>query len=55
MTGHAAGIAAALSADIGVRPRDLDALLVQRQLLRQGAYLSPSIETAVEQASRAAE
>ena len=55
MTGHAAGIAAALSADIGVRPRDLDPLLVQRQLLRQGAYLSPSIETAVEQASRAAE
>ena len=55
MTGHAAGIAAALAADTGARPRDLDPLLVQRELLRQGAYLSPSIEAAVEQSSRAAE
>ena len=55
MTGHAAGIAAALAAGSGTRPRDLDPRLVQRELLRQGAYLSPSIEAAVEQASRAAE
>ncbi len=53
MTGQAAGVAAALAADSGLRPRDLDARQIQRELLRQGAYLSPSIAAA--SASRAAE
>ncbi|MDA1097359.1 MAG: FAD-dependent oxidoreductase [Proteobacteria bacterium] len=55
MTGHAAGIAAALAADSGVRPRDLEPRLIQRELLRQGAYLSPSTEAAAGSATRAAE
>ena len=46
MTGQAAGVAAALSAATGKRPRDVDAGDIQRELLRQGAYLSPSVEAA---------
>ena len=53
MTGHAAGVAAALAADAGILPRELDAQLVQRELLRQGAYLSPETEAAL--AAQAAE
>jgi hypothetical protein len=53
MTGHAAGIAAALAADTGTLPRELDARQVQRELLRQGAYLSP--ETVARLADQAAE
>jgi len=49
MTGQAAGIAAALAAGAGKLPREIAANSVQRELLRQGAYLSPSIEAAVEQ------
>jgi len=41
MTGHAAGVAAALAAGSGKRPRDVPAALIQRELLRQGAHLSP--------------
>ena len=44
MTGHAAGVAAAVSANSGVLPKDLDPKRVQGELLRQGAYLSPSVE-----------
>ena len=44
MTGHAAGVAAALSANSGVQPKDLEPNCVQGELLRQGAYLSPSVE-----------
>jgi hypothetical protein len=55
LTGHAAGIAAALSADAGIAPRELDPRLIQRELLRQGAYLSPSTEAAAAAGSRAAE
>ena len=55
MTGHAAGVAAALAAGSGTRPRQLDPRLVQQELLRQGAYLSPSIEAAAKSAARAAE
>ncbi len=55
MTGQAAGIAAALAAGAGKLPRDIAASSVQRELLRQGAYLSPSIEAAVEQRVSAAE
>jgi hypothetical protein len=53
LTGHAAGVAAALAADSGKRLRDLDPRLIQRELLRQGAYLSPSVETAAGMASAA--
>ena len=38
-----------------LRPRDLDPRDIQRELLRQGAYLSPSIEAAAAPASNAAE
>jgi hypothetical protein len=55
MTGHAAGIAAALAAGSGTRPRDLDPRLIQRELLAQGAYLSPSIEALAKPESNAAE
>ena len=44
MLGPAAGVAAALSANSGVQPKDLDPNCVQGELLRQGAYLSPSVE-----------
>jgi hypothetical protein len=43
LSGHAAGVAAALAADGGRQPRDLDPRLIQRELLRQGAYLSPAV------------
>jgi hypothetical protein len=55
LTGQAAGVAAALSADAGIAPRALDPRLIQRELLRQGAYLSPSIEAAADASTRAAE
>ena len=42
LTGQAAGIAAALAAGAGKRPRDVEASAIQRELLRQGAYLSPA-------------
>ena len=54
MSGQAAGIAAALAADKNTTPRALSPRLVQGELLRQGAYLSPSIETAVDDKSAAA-
>ena len=55
LTGQAAGVAAALAADSGRRLRDLDVALVQRELLRQGAYLSPETEGAVSATRPAAE
>lgn len=54
MSGQAAGIAAALAADKGINPSELSARLVQCELLRQGAYLSPSTVAAVEEVSSAA-
>ena len=48
-------IAATLAAGSGTRPRDLDPRLIQRELLGQGAYLSPSIEALAAPASNAAE
>ncbi len=54
MTGQAAGVAAALAAAAGVTPRELDVARVQAELLRQGAYLSPSIEAAAKTATMAA-
>jgi hypothetical protein len=53
LTGQAAGVAAALAAGAGTRPRDLPASAIQRELLRQGAYLSPIIEAAIQPASAA--
>jgi FAD dependent oxidoreductase len=53
LTGQAAGIAAALAAGAGKRPRDVEASTIQRELLRQGAYLSPAIEQALRPASAA--
>ena len=55
LTGHAAGIAAALAVDQGVQPRAVDARRIQAELLRQGAYLSPSVASAVGMAAPAAE
>jgi hypothetical protein len=43
LTGQAAGVAAALAASAGTRPRDVAVSAIQRELLRQGAYLSPAI------------
>jgi len=39
VTGHAAGVAAALAAKRGVSPREVDVLDIRRQLLAEGAYL----------------
>ena len=44
LSGQAAGTAAAVAANKGVLPSKIDVRLVQRELLKQGAYLSPSIE-----------
>ena len=54
LTGQAAGVAAALAAGSGVTPRALNPALVQKELLGQGAYLSPSIEAAARNATIAA-
>jgi len=53
LTGQAAGVAATLAAGAGTRPRDLPVSAIQRELLRQEVYLSPTIETAVRPASAA--
>ena len=39
VTGHAAGIAAALAARQGVTPREVDVAAIRRRLLAEGAYL----------------
>jgi hypothetical protein len=39
VTGHAAGVAAAVSVKDGCRPRDADVAKVQKLLKDQGAYL----------------
>jgi hypothetical protein len=53
MTGQAAGVAAALAANTGARPRDLDVRAIQRELLRQGVYLSPAVAAAAQPATAA--
>jgi hypothetical protein len=53
LTGQAAGVAAALAAASGKAPRDIEAGAIQRELLRQGAYLSPGIVEALRPASAA--
>jgi hypothetical protein len=47
LTGQAAGIAAALAAGSGVAPRTVAPAAIQRELKRQGAYLSPAVEAAL--------
>ena len=53
LSGQAAGIAAALSVNAGLEPKSLNVRLVQQELLRQGAYLSPTVEAAAGLASAA--
>jgi hypothetical protein len=53
LTGHAAGVAAALAVNSGTRPRDVDVRAIQRELLHQGAYLSPAVEAGAQPASAA--
>jgi FAD dependent oxidoreductase len=53
LTGHAAGVAAALAVNSGTRPRDVDVRAIQHELLRQGAYLSPTVEAGAQPASAA--
>lgn len=55
MTGQAAGVAAAIAADKGLAPRKVDHRLIQRELLKQGAYLSPSVVAALDGRATAAE
>ncbi|MDP4026493.1 FAD-dependent oxidoreductase [Methylobacterium sp. NEAU 140] len=55
MTGQAAGVAAAIAAGTRTRPRHVEPRLVQRELLKQGAYLSSGIERSVSTAASAAE
>jgi hypothetical protein len=55
LTGQAAGVAAALAANAGKRPRDLDPREIQRALLKQGVYLSPTIAAAAQAHQSAAE
>ena len=54
-TGQAAGVAAALAAASGTPPRHVAVRVIQRELLQQGAYLSPAVATALAQVSAAAE
>ena len=53
LTGQAAGVAAALAAATGTQPRALAVSAIQRELLRQGVYLSPTVEAAMQPASAA--
>ena len=53
LSGQAAGVAAALAANAGSRPRDVAVNAIQRALLRQGAYLSPTIEAGLQEVSAA--
>jgi FAD dependent oxidoreductase len=46
LTGQAAGVAAALAIAAGTQPRALAPRLIQRELLRQGVYLSPATAAA---------
>jgi hypothetical protein len=57
LTGQAAGVAATLAASAGKRPRDIAVSAIQRELLRQGAYLSPAIANLIQspQSASAAE
>jgi hypothetical protein len=45
LTGHAAGVAAALSVQAGVAPRNLPVADLQAKLAAQGAYLRTAATT----------
>ncbi len=53
LTGQAAGVAAALAAGSGLSPREVAPATIQRELVRQGVYLSPAVEAALRQAPAA--
>ena len=53
LTGQAAGVAAAIAVASGSRPRDVPANTIQHELLRQGVYLSPAAQRAIQPASAA--
>src|SRR5581483_5112587 len=55
MTGQAAGVAAALAVASGRPPRALEPRMIQRALLGQGAYLSPSVAAALDAPASAAQ
>ncbi|WP_340107581.1 FAD-dependent oxidoreductase [Pikeienuella sp. HZG-20] len=55
MTGQAAGVAGALAAGSGLHPRQLDPRLIQSELLKQGAYLSPDVAAGAAAVGAAAE
>jgi hypothetical protein len=55
MTGQAAGTAAALAAAKGVQPRNVNPREIQRELLKQGVYLSPAVEAEAGSSLAAAE
>jgi hypothetical protein len=46
LTGHAAGVGAAVAANRGVQPRDVDVDEVRSELRSQGAHLSDDREVA---------
>jgi hypothetical protein len=54
LTGQAAGVAAALAAARNTAPRHVAVGSIQRELLRQGAYLSPTVAAAHAQFSATA-
>ena len=55
LTGQAAGVAAALCASTGVTPGKIDPRSIQKELLRQDVYLSPSTQASLQEKSDAAE
>lgn len=55
VTGQAAGVVGALAANAGIAPRQVQPRIVQCELLKQGAYLSPSTVAALGSAMDAAE
>jgi hypothetical protein len=55
LTGHAAGVGAAVAANRGVQPREVDVAEVRAILRQQGAYLSDDAAVAVAGQAMAAE
>jgi hypothetical protein len=55
LTGHAAGVAAAIAADRGIEPVAVPIAELRKRLLSQGAFLNPSVEAASERENLAAQ
>jgi hypothetical protein len=55
LTGHAAGVGAALAADRGLQPRQLDVSELRSTLRQQGAHLSDDAAVAAASHAVAAE